>query len=140
NHGAALYSGRPLTRAAQVRTDDSAAESVVPAITILASLADGRPAGAEFDRYIEDDARMSAALLRAVSSAAMGVRNPRSVPHAIALLGRDAVLDNLAIATARMLGEIANDVELPMATMLRVRLCERLGATLDPAPHERVRA
>jgi c-di-GMP-related signal transduction protein len=137
--GAALHSGRLLSRAASVNVDPEMRASIVRAIDVLANLADGRPPGAEFDRYINDDARISAALLKSVGSAAIGVRNPRSVPHAVALLGRDAVLESLAVATARLIGELAQDTELSMTAMVRVHLCERLGAALDPAPHPRAR-
>ena len=138
-HGAALHSGRLLTRAASARADEATTASIVRAVEVLAALSDGRPPDAEFDRFIESDPRISAALLKSVASAAVGVRNPRSVPHAIALLGRDAVLENLAVATARLIGDLAEDPELSMAVMLRVRLCELLGAALDPAPHLRAR-
>jgi c-di-GMP-related signal transduction protein len=138
-HGAALHTGRLLPRAASVRTEDDISSSIVEAIQVLAVLSDGRPPDATFDRFIERDARISSALLKSVSSAAIGVRNPRSVSHAIALLGRDTVLENLAVATARLIGELAQDAELSMHAMLRVRLCEELGAALDPAPHQRAR-
>lgn len=137
--GGALYTGRLLTRAASVPVDDESGESIVRAIEVLARLSDGRQPDAAFDRYIEGDARMSAALLRSVAAAAFGVRNPRSVSHAIALLGRDAVLDSLAIATSRLMGEVAHDTELSHAALRRVHLCDQLGAAMDPAPHPRAR-
>ena len=137
--GAALHSGGTLSRAAAVPMDDQAASSIVHAVGILARLADGRPPDASFDRYVEDDPRMSAAILKSVGSAAIGIRNPRSVTHAISVVGRDAILGTLAVATARLLGEIAQDAELPASTLRRVYFCEQLGAALDPAPHPRAR-
>ncbi len=138
-HGASLISGRQLARGASVREDTSALNSIVGAIKILALLADGRPADSTFDRYVENDERMSAMLLRAASSAAVGVRNARSVTHAISVLGRDVVLDNLAISACRLLGEAMHDPDFALAALRRVYFCDQIGASLDPAPHPRAR-
>src|SRR5690606_17305236 len=82
----------------------------------------------------------SAALLKVVGSAAIGIGTPRSVPHAISLLGRESVLELMAIVAARLVGDVANDPELATTALRRVRLCERIGTSLDAAPHPRARA
>lgn len=137
--GAAWHSGRPHTRGAAA-VDRSAETSVIRAITTLAAFADGRPPNATFDAYVENDPHIADALLRAVGSAALGFRGPRSVGHAMTVLGRDRVMDQLTGVAARLIGEAAGDPELGFIALRRARTCERLGAALDPAPHPRARA
>lgn len=72
-----------------------------------------------------------------MSSAALGVRGPRSVTHALTMLGRDAIIERLVAVTARLIGEAAQDHELAFAALRRARLCERVGTALDTA---RIRA
>ena len=138
-HGAMYHSGRLLTRSASTPVDSRLYDSVVRVITMLASFSDGRPVDAALDHAIEQDPHLRATLLKAVGSASIGVRNPRSVPHAVTMLGRDAVMEKMAFVGARLLGELADDPELALSAMRRVRLCERIGSSLDPAPHPRMR-
>jgi EAL and modified HD-GYP domain-containing signal transduction protein len=137
--GGTLYSGRPLARGAGVPVDRDAEASVRRAITMLAAFADGRPTDASFDSYVQDDPHLSASLLRAVGSASMAVRGPRSVTHAITVLGRDVIMDQLVSVTARLIGDAAQDPELSFMALRRARACERIGAALDNAPHPRMR-
>lgn len=137
--GVSLYTGRQLTRGAAVAPDRTTEDSVLRAIGMLAAFSDGRPPDAAFDAFVRDDPHVAASLLKAMSSAAMGVRGPRSVSHALTMLGRDAILDRLVAVTARLIGEAAQDAELAFTALRRARLCERVGGALDTAPHPRAR-
>ena len=138
--GATLHTGRLLVRGGSTRVDRSAEESVTRALTMLGAFADGRPPDGSFDAYIQEDPNMGAALVRAMSSAALGIRGPRSVTHAMTVLGRDAVMEQLVTVAARLVGDAAGDPELAFVALRRARLCERLGSALDPAPHPRARS
>lgn len=137
--GVPLYTGRQLTRGATVAPDRTTEDSILRAITMLAAFSDGRPPDAAFDAFVRDDPHVAASLLKAMSSAALGVRGPRSVSHALTMLGRDAIIERLVAVTARLIGEAAQDAELGFAALRRARLCERLGVALDTAPHPRAR-
>lgn len=137
--GVSMYTGRQLTRGAAVAPDRTTEDSVLRAITMLAAFSDGRPPDAAFDAFVRDDPHVAASLLKAMSSAALGVRGPRSVSHALTMLGRDAIIERLVAVTARLIGEAAQDHELAFAALRRARLCERVGTALDTAPHPRAR-
>ena len=138
--GAMLHTGRLLVRGGSTRVDRSAEESVMRALTMLGAFADGRPPDGSFDAYIQEDPNMGAALVRAMSSAALGIRGPRSVTHAMTVLGRDAVMEQLVTVAARLVGDAAGDPELAFVALRRARLLERVGSALDPAPHPRARS
>jgi len=138
--GATLHTGRLLVRGGSTRVDRGAEESVIRALTMLGAFADGRPPDGSFDAYIQEDPNMGAAIVRAMSSAALGIRGPRSVTHAMTVLGRDAVMEQLVTVAARLIGDAAGDPELAFVALRRARVCERVGAALDPAPHPRARA
>jgi c-di-GMP-related signal transduction protein len=137
--GVPLYAGRQLTRGASVAPDRTTEDSIVRAIGMLAAFSDGRPPDATFDAFVREDPHVAASLLKAMSSAAMGVRGPRSVTQALTLLGRDAIIERLVSVTARLLGDAAHDHELAFTALRRARICERVGTALDPAPHPRAR-
>ena len=137
--GAPLYTGRLLTRAASAPIDSDAEASVLRSISMLAQFADGRPPNAAFDNFVRDDPHLAASMLRSIRSASFGARGPRSVEHALELLGRDAVMEQLVRVTAHLIGEAAHDPELALTALRRARVCERVGAALDGAPHPRAR-
>ena len=137
--GVPLYTGRLLTRAASAPIDSDAETSVLRAIAMLAQFADGRPPNATFDNFVRDDPHLAASMLRSIRSASFGARGPRSVEHALELLGRDAVMEQLVAVTAHLIGEVAHDPELGFTALRRARVCERVGAALDAAPHPRAR-
>lgn len=137
--GVPLYTGRLLTRAASAPIDRDAEASVLRAISMLAQFADGRPPNAAFDNFVRDDPHLAASMLRSIRSASFGARGPRSVEHALELLGRDAVMEQLVAVTAHLIGEAAHDPELGLTALRRARICERVGAALDAAPHPRAR-
>ena len=131
--GVPLYSGRLLA------VDRTAEESVIRALTMLAAFADGRPTDSSFDTFVQDDPHLAASLLRAMGSASLGVRGPRSVTHAMTMLGRDAIMDRLVSVAARLIGDAAQDPELGFVALRRARACERVGAALSNNPHPRMR-
>lgn len=137
--GVPMVCGRLLTRGAATPVDHAAQESVVRALRTLAGYADGRPADAAFDKYVHEDQHLGASLLKVLGSATMGVRGPRSVSHALNILGRDAVMERLVTVTARLLADAADDPELALIALRRARMLERLGAAVDGAPHPRAR-
>jgi len=137
--GVPWYTGRLLTRAASAPLADDADASVLRAVSVLAQFADGRPPNAAFDNFVRDDPHLAASMLRSIRSASFGARGPRSVEHALELLGRDAVMEQLVAVTAHLIGESAHDPELGLTALRRARACERIGAALDPAPHPRAR-
>lgn len=138
--GVSMMCGRMLTRGASAPMDAAAEESAMRALRTLAGFADGRPADAAFDRYVHEDQHLGASLLRALGSATLGVRGPRSIAHALNVLGRDAVMERLLAVTAKLLADAAHDPELALVALRRARLLERLGAAVDGAPHPRARA
>lgn len=138
--GAELVCGRILTRGAATPVDPTAEASCLRALRTLAAYADGRPIDGAFDTYVHDDEHLGAALMRVIGSATMGVRGPRSVGHALNVLGRDAVMERLFAVTARLLADAAHDPELALIALRRARALERLGAAIDDAPHPRSRA
>lgn len=137
--GTTLYSGRQLARGAAVAPDRTTEDSIIRSIRILSAFADGRPPDASFDRFVQDDPHVATSLLKTMASAAMGVRGPRSVSHALTMLGRDAIMERMVVVTARLMGEAAQDPELGFIALRRARLCERVGTALDTAPHPRLR-
>ncbi|MCZ8205952.1 HDOD domain-containing protein [Gemmatimonas sp.] len=137
--GVLMYTGRQLTRGAAVAADRPTEDSILRAMAILAAFSDGRPPDGSFDSFVREDPHVAASLLKAISSAALGVRGPRSVSHAITLLGRDVIIERLVAVTARLIGEAAQDPELALAALRRARLCDRVGTALDAAPHPRAR-
>lgn len=139
SHGASLVTGALLPRGAAIRIDDTAAASIVRTINLFAALAGGELHDRMLDEQIENDELMSAMLLRSVSSAAIGVRNTRSVQHAMSVLGRDAAAQALAIGACRIFGELMQDPGFAATALRRVYFFEETGARADPAPHPRAR-
>ncbi|MBL0170234.1 MAG: hypothetical protein IPP90_05785 [Gemmatimonadaceae bacterium] len=138
--GVSMISGRLLPRGASAPVDRTAEECALRALRTLAGYADGRPADAAFDKYVHEDQHLGASLLRSLGSASMGNRGPRSVAHAINVLGRDTIMERLLVVTARLLADAAHDPEIALVALRRARMLERLGAAVDGAPHPRARA
>jgi c-di-GMP phosphodiesterase len=138
--GVPMLCGRLLARGASTPVDSAAESSALRALRMLAGYADGRPADSAFDKYVHEDQHLGASLLRALGSASLGARGPRSVSHALNILGRDAVMERLLAVTARLLADAAHDPELALIALRRARMIERLGAAVDGAPHPRARA
>ncbi len=135
--GVFAFTGRALPRGRTTASD--ARPLVMNALRLLASLSDGRPPDASFDEFIANDPVVAQSVLRAATSAAVGTTRPRTLTHAFALLGREAMLDRLVIATAFLLGDCAGDPELAMIAIRRCASLERLGGALDRVGHPRAR-
>lgn len=135
--GVAGFTGRALPRGR--RTAVEARPRALSALRVLTALADGRPPDATFDEFIASDAVVAQNVFRAASSAAVGATRPRTLTHAFSLLGREAMLDRLVVATAFLLGDCAGDAELPLIAIRRSRALEKLGSALDRVGHPRAR-
>ena len=106
---------------------------------MMTAFSDGRPPDATFDVFVRNDVRFSAEILHVMRSASLGVRGPRTIDHALTVLGRDAILDRMTAHVARLAAEAAGDGELALIALRRARMCERLAAALTRPPHPRVR-
>ncbi len=137
NSGVVGFTGRALPRGRRAATE--ARQRVINALRVLTSLADGRPPDAAFDAFIASDAVVAQSVFRAATSAAVGTTRPRTLTHAFSLLGREAMLDRLVVATAFLLGDCAGDAELPLIAIRRSRALDRLGSALDRVGHPRSR-
>ena len=135
--GGILFCGRLLPRGASAPLNQSARDSAIRALRTLAAYADGRPPDTTFDDYVHEDVRLGASLLRALGSASIGARGPRSVTHAITVLGRDTVMERLLAVTAKLLADAAHDPEIALVGLRRARLLEALGSAVEGAPHPR---
>lgn len=135
--GVQLYTGRILPRGT---TRDAEAESAARrTVTMLAAFSDGRPPEGSFDTFVRNESRLAGDILHVMRSATMGVRGPRTIEHALTVLGRDAILDRMTALVARLAGECAGDAELAVIALRRARMCERLATVLERPPHPRVR-
>ena len=135
--GVKLYTGRILPRAS---TRDAEAESGAKrAVTMLAAFSDGRPPDTSFDAFVRNETRLATEILRVMRSATLGVRGPRTIDHALTVLGRDAILDRMTALVARLVSESAGDPELALIALRRARMCERLATALERPPHPRMR-
>ncbi len=135
--GVVGFTGRALPRGR--RTAVEARPRALNALRVLTALADGRPPDAAFDEFIASDAVVAQNVFRAATSAAVGATRPRTLTHAFTLLGREAMLERLVVATAFLLGDCAGDAELPLIAIRRSRALERLGSALDRVGHPRAR-
>lgn len=136
--GVFAFTGRPLPRGRSASNE--ARPRALRALSLLTLLADGRPTDASFDAFVASDPVVSQSVLRATASAAVGASKPRTLTHAFTLLGRDAMLERLLVATVFLLGDCGGDAELPAIAIRRSRALERLGGVLDRSGHPRARA
>ena len=134
-NGVSGFVGRPLPRGRAASNE--ARLRALAALTLLVRFADGRPLDATIDAFITGDPDIGRAVFRATTSAAMGATRPRTLTHAFTLLGREAMLDRLLIATAFLLAESAGDPELAAIAIRRMRALERLGSALERTGHPR---
>ncbi len=133
--GVEAFSGRPLPRG-RAQSGESRPR-LLRALRLLASLADGRPPDAAFDRFVASDPVVADSVFRATASAATGTQRPRTLSHAFTLLGREAMLERLLVATAFLAGECSGDPELAAIAIRRSRMLERLAPALDRVGHPR---
>lgn len=134
-NGVEAFTGRPLPRGrAEV---ESTVPRILRALRLLASLADGRPPDATLDAFVASDPVIADSVFRATASAATGATRPRTLSHAFTLLGREAMLERLRVATAVLVGESSGDEELGAIAIRRSRTLEQLAAAVDRVGHPR---
>jgi len=131
------FIGRPLPRGRAASND--ARVRALAALTLLVRLADGRPPDASIEAFITGDPEIGRSVFRATASSAMGDVRPRTLTHAFTLLGREAMLDRLIVATAFLLADSAGDPDLAAIAIRRCRALESLGSALERAGHPRTR-
>lgn len=131
------FTGRPLPRGRSASNE--ARVRALAALTLLVRLSDGRPPDASVEAFITGDPEIGRSVFRATASSAMGDVRPRTLTHAFTLLGREAMLDRLIVATAFLLAESAGDPDLAAIAIRRCRMLETLGSALERAGHPRTR-
>ena len=106
-------------------------------INIMGMLGDVNISDTVLDEAFRSHPSLSVALLRIVNSASFGARSVDSIPHAIRLIGREALsrwLMVMLVASVASQGPVANEVVLQ--AMIRGRFCELVsvrGGSGDPS-------
>jgi EAL and modified HD-GYP domain-containing signal transduction protein len=106
-------------------------------INIMGLLGDATISDSTLEDAFSSHPSLSFALLRIVNSASFGARNVESIPHAIRLIGREALsrwLMVMFVASIAASGPLANEVVTQ--SMVRGRFCELLSlhtGSGDPA-------
>lgn len=106
-------------------------------INIMGLLGDATVSDQALDEAFRSHPSLSFALLRIVNSASFGMRSVESIPHAIRLIGRDALsrwLLVMLVASVAHQSPVASEAVLQ--AMTRGRFCELLtvrGASGDPS-------
>lgn len=131
------FCGRPLPRGRAASNE--ARVRALAALTLLVRLSDGRPPDASVEAFITGDPEIGRNVFRATASSAMGDVRPRTLAHAFTLLGREAMLDRLTVATAFLLADSAGDPDLAAIAIRRCRSLESLGSALERIGHPRTR-
>jgi len=86
------------------------------------------------DQAFQSDLALSYKLLRIVNAASMGGRGVTSIPHAVRLIGRNALhrwLSVVLVASMGKRGDVTHEVALTSIT--RARMCELLAANARTA-------
>lgn len=97
-------------------------------IRLMNRLRDERATDGELAEEFRVDPSLSYRLLRIVNAAALGGRGVRSIPHAIQLVGREALHRWLSLLLVSSLSTGSDlSVELVHLAVQRARLCELLG-------------
>jgi hypothetical protein len=133
--GVVGFIGRTLPRGRAASND--ARVRALAVLTMLARFADGRPLEASLDAFITGDSEIGRAVFRATASAAMGTVRPRTLNHALSMLGREELFDRLIVAAAFLLADSAGDPEVAAIAIRRVRTLERLGSAIERTGHPR---
>jgi EAL and modified HD-GYP domain-containing signal transduction protein len=86
------------------------------------------------DQAFQSDLALSYKLLRIVNAASMGGRGVTSIPHAVRLIGRNALHRWLSVVLVASMGK-RGDVthELALTSITRARMCELLAANARTA-------
>ncbi|MBX6364808.1 MAG: HDOD domain-containing protein [Gemmatimonadetes bacterium] len=122
--GFELFQGYFFRKPELVRRKDLTPD-VVRTLMLMNLLRDPEVAQAEVVEGFRGDPALTVKLLRLANSAAVGVREVSSIPHAISLLGRGPLYRWLALIFAAAAGRrTAMQDELLREVLIRARFCE----------------
>jgi c-di-GMP phosphodiesterase len=124
--GFELFQGYLFSRPQTIANRDLSVEQL-RAIGLMKTVRDMELTDHELVREFEADVSLSYKLLRMVNSASVGARGVRSIPHAVRLLGREAIYRWLILLVASSGSRGVADPEILNASLLRARLCELLA-------------
>jgi c-di-GMP phosphodiesterase len=129
NLGYTLFQGYLFSRPETLsKTDVSAGQLAV--MRLLNLLHDPKTTDSVLEAAFQSDLALCYKLLRIVNAAAMGSRGITSIPHAIRLIGRDALHRWLAVIMVASLGRKGDvSFELALTAMTRARMCEMIVTT-----------
>jgi len=110
------------------------APSQLATMRLLNLLNDPATPDQTLDQAFQSDLALSYKLLRIVNAASMGGRGVTSIPHAIRLIGRNALHRWLSVVLVASMGK-RGDVthELALTSITRARMCELLAANARTA-------
>lgn len=134
--GCALFQGYVFSRP-ETLTGRAITVQQTTMINIMGLLGDENVTEQALDEAFRSHPSLSFALLRIVNSASFGLRAVESIPHAIRIVGRDALsrwLLVMLVASVATESPVAHEVVL--RAMTRGRFCELLtvrGGTGDPS-------
>ncbi|MGH7619739.1 MAG: EAL and HDOD domain-containing protein, partial [Gemmatimonadaceae bacterium] len=125
--GYELFQGYLFSRPETLsKTDVSAGQLAV--MRLLNLIRDPRSGDRSLEAAFQTDLALTYKLLRIVNAAAIGGRGITSIPHAMRLIGRDALhrwLTVLLVASVGQRGDVSH--ELALTAMTRARMCELLA-------------
>jgi EAL and modified HD-GYP domain-containing signal transduction protein len=110
------------------KTDVSAGQ--LATMRLLNLLADPNTSDSQLESAFQSDLALSYKLLRIVNAASMGGRGVSSIPHAVRLVGREALHRWLSVVLVASLGR-GGDIshEVAFTAIARARMCELLATT-----------
>jgi c-di-GMP phosphodiesterase len=125
--GYELFQGYLFSRPETLtKTDVSAGQLAI--MRLLNLIRDARASDRSLEAAFQTDLALTYKLLRIVNAAAIGGRGITSIPHAMRLIGRDALhrwLTVLLVASVGRRGGVNR--ELALTAMTRAKMCEQLG-------------
>lgn len=125
--GYELFQGYLFSRPETLsKTDVSAGQLAI--MRLLNLIRDPRASDRSLESAFQTDLALTYKLLRIVNAAAIGGRGITSIPHAMRLIGRDALhrwLSVLLVASVGRRGDVNH--ELALTAMTRGRMCEQLA-------------
>jgi EAL and modified HD-GYP domain-containing signal transduction protein len=129
NAGYTLFQGYLFSRPETLsKTDVSAGQLAV--MRLLNLLRDPWTNDNALEAAFQSDLALCYKLLRIVNAAAIGGRGITSIPHAVRLIGRDALHRWLSVIMVASLGRKGDvSFELALTAMTRARMCELIVTT-----------
>jgi c-di-GMP phosphodiesterase len=135
NAGYTLFQGYLFSRPETLsKTDVSAGHLAV--MRLLNLLRDPYTNDNALEAAFQSDLALCYKLLRIVNAAAIGGRGITSIPHAVRLIGRDALHRWLSVIMVASLGRKGDvSFELALTAMTRARMCEMIVTTRGGRNH-----